>query len=200
MGKKEDNKKKKQDALLDTAFNLFTTKGLHNTSIDDIVREAGIAKGTFYLYFKNKYDLQNKLVSAKAGQVFMKAYRQMQKQHLESFEDQLLYLVDHILNQLSRNKILLAFISKNLSWGVFLESLEKDSETGDSEFLKVYRHIVSLSQKKYRHPEILLYMIIELVNSTCYSVILFGTPVTLEELKPYLHQTIRDMMKAQEIA
>mgnify|MGYP003235089622 CR=1 FL=1 len=63
MGKLELNKKKKKDALFNTAFELFTTKGLTKTTISDIVDQAGVAKGTFYLYFKDKYDIRNKLVS-----------------------------------------------------------------------------------------------------------------------------------------
>ena len=59
MGKLELNKKKKKDALFNTAFELFTTKGLTKTTISDIVDQAGVAKGTFYLYFKDKYDLIN---------------------------------------------------------------------------------------------------------------------------------------------
>ena len=37
MGKLELNKKKKKDALFNTAFELFTTKGLTKTTISDIV-------------------------------------------------------------------------------------------------------------------------------------------------------------------
>ena len=59
MGKLESNKKKKEDALYNTAFELFTTKGTNKTTISDIVEKAGVAKGTFYLYFKDKYDIRN---------------------------------------------------------------------------------------------------------------------------------------------
>ena len=38
MGKLELNKKKKKDALFNTAFELFTTKGLTKTTISDIVQ------------------------------------------------------------------------------------------------------------------------------------------------------------------
>ena len=57
MGKIDNNKKQKEDALLNTAFDLFTKQGIQKTSISDIVNQAGVAKGTFYLYFKDKYDL-----------------------------------------------------------------------------------------------------------------------------------------------
>ena len=63
MGKLELNKKRKKSALYNTAFELFTTKGLAKTTISDIVENAGVAKGTFYLYFKDKYDIRNKLIS-----------------------------------------------------------------------------------------------------------------------------------------
>ena len=61
MGKVDENKKHKREALLNTAYELFTTKGTNATAISDIVRQAGVAKGTFYLYFKDKYDIKNKL-------------------------------------------------------------------------------------------------------------------------------------------
>ena len=77
MGKLDTNKKVKEDSLLNTAFSLFTTKGVSKTSISDIVNNAGVAKGTFYLYFKDKYDIRNKLVSHKSSQLEAKKYRKI---------------------------------------------------------------------------------------------------------------------------
>ena len=74
MGKLELNKKRKKSALYNTAFELFTTKGLAKTTISDIVENAGVAKGTFYLYFKDKYDIRNKLISHNAGELFSEAH------------------------------------------------------------------------------------------------------------------------------
>ena len=65
MGRVEENKKKKKEALFRTAYELFTTKGINSTAISDIVEKAGVAKGTFYLYFKDKYDIKNKLIAHK---------------------------------------------------------------------------------------------------------------------------------------
>ena len=52
MSKVDLNKKEKKNALLQTAFELFTAKGFAMTTISDISSKAGLAKGTFYLYFK----------------------------------------------------------------------------------------------------------------------------------------------------
>ena len=40
--------------LLQIAYKLFITKGYENTSVDDIIEAAGIAKGTYYYYFESK--------------------------------------------------------------------------------------------------------------------------------------------------
>ena len=40
--------------LLEIAYRLFLSKGYENTSVDDIIDEAGIAKGTYYYYFESK--------------------------------------------------------------------------------------------------------------------------------------------------
>lgn len=42
--------------IFSTAKRLFETQGFEQTSVDQIVQEAGIAKGTFYYYFKSKED------------------------------------------------------------------------------------------------------------------------------------------------
>jgi AcrR family transcriptional regulator len=51
------NKNNKEKLILDTAIKLFSTKGYHETKIDDVVNAAKISKGLTYFYFKNKEDL-----------------------------------------------------------------------------------------------------------------------------------------------
>ena len=52
-----EQKNEKESRLLETAFKLFTEKGIKSTSIQEIVDNASVAKGTFYLYFKDKYHI-----------------------------------------------------------------------------------------------------------------------------------------------
>ena len=40
--------------ILDSAVETFSTKGYHQTRVADIIKSAGIARGTFYLYFESK--------------------------------------------------------------------------------------------------------------------------------------------------
>ncbi len=45
---------KRKQELLQIAYRMFIERGYENTSIDDIIAEAGIAKGTYYYYFSSK--------------------------------------------------------------------------------------------------------------------------------------------------
>ncbi len=192
MGKVDKNKELKETSLLKTAFEFFTTKGFSKTSISDIAERAGVAKGTFYLYFKDKYDIRNRLVSHKSSQLFRNAVEELEKSAVKpDFEERIIKIVDNIVNQLNENKSLLTFIAKNLSWGVFKTAITSPKDDDDINFSEVYYSMIEEAPYELRDPEIMLFMIIELVSSTCYSAILYSEPCSLEELKPHLYETIR---------
>lgn len=198
MGKIEQNKQQKKESLLDSAFSLFTSKGIHKTSISDIVEKSGVAKGTFYLYFKDKYDIRNRLISHKASQLFVNAERALARTDITDFVDQMLFIVDHIINQFCENQSLLLFISKNLSWGMFKTSLTTPSDD-DTDFSIIYDKVISQKQYTFKDPEVMLFMIIELASSTCYSSILYSEPVGIEELKPHLYESIRSIIRIHTV-
>jgi AcrR family transcriptional regulator len=47
-------KEQRHQQILDAAFDEFAERGYESTRLDDVAKRAGIAKGTIYLYFKNK--------------------------------------------------------------------------------------------------------------------------------------------------
>ncbi|ANY68877.1 TetR family transcriptional regulator [Paenibacillus sp. BIHB 4019] len=52
----------RKNEILDTAEMLFYTKGYNKTTINDILQEIGIAKGTFYYYFKSKEEVMDAII------------------------------------------------------------------------------------------------------------------------------------------
>lgn len=198
MGKSDLNKKKKREALLNTAFELFTTQGINKTTINNIVESAGVAKGTFYLYFKDKYDIRNKLIAHKAGHIFSVADQALSQTRLTNLEDRIIFLADNIIEQFNADKSLLNFISKNLSWGIFKNELISSGDDNDVDFYNIYT-ILENSPETFKNPEILLFMIVEFVSSTCYSSILYNEPVSIKELKPYIFDAIRQIIKSQRL-
>ncbi len=82
------DKKEKQNKLMEKALKLFTEKGVNNTSIQDIADEAGVGKGTFYLYFKDKYDIRDKVIASCSNKLFH-ALDALNNSYIQNFEDQL---------------------------------------------------------------------------------------------------------------
>ena len=190
MSRVEENKLLKKNNLMNTAFQLFTSQGLAKTSISDIVERAGVAKGTFYLYFKDKYDLHEKLVIHQSEQLFQHALEQSGYQNAETSADKLIAIIDDILYQLQKNPLLLQFINKNLSWGVFRRAINK----WKPDYPAIFEEILGTSPADRKTLEIEVYTILELVGSTCHSVILNSDPVGLDTYLPYLHRSIRAIM------
>ena len=204
MGTKEEKKEKKKKALLDSAYELFTTIGYHKTTILFIATRAGVAKGTFYLYFKDKEDIRDALIVKKSSELLREALDELNSElqaHPQPMAsaDKLIFITDYIITRLSRNLALLRFIAKNLTWGLFINAGKY--RAGDSEILDFHEFIAHMLQDDgialTRDLELSIFTIIELVSSTCYSVILEGEPVTLSEYKPFLYDTIRLIFDAK---
>lgn len=193
MEKSEENKKLKQERLLETAFHLFTEKGVENTSIQEIVDLAGVAKGTFYLYFKDKYDIKNVLITSKSQQLFHDALESLHKNYINDFGDQIIFVINYVIDELIKEPLLLKFISKNLSSGIYNNALK--IEEGENSLYQLFMRGIEENHIQLKNPEITLFMIIELVSSTCFHTILYKEPIKIEEFKPFLYDTIRDMLK-----
>lgn len=55
--RKERERIRRRNEIIDAAEKLFFSKGIENVTMDDIARETELARGTLYLYFKNKDDI-----------------------------------------------------------------------------------------------------------------------------------------------
>jgi TetR/AcrR family transcriptional regulator, transcriptional repressor for nem operon len=77
----------RRNDLLDAAQSLVVEKGVAATTLDDVTRRAGVAKGTFYLYFRSKDDLvaalQQRFGDRMAGRIEAAA------RHAETWADKL---------------------------------------------------------------------------------------------------------------
>ena len=194
---KREKDPEKENRLLESAFKLFTEKGLKETSIQGIVDESNVAKGTFYLYFKDKYELRDILIEKKSKKLFSDAVNALRKNYIKSLDDQIIFIVNYIINELSKNTVLLKFISKNLSWGVYSKTVNKlyqNSENDEDGVYSLFLKGIKEQNIKLKNPDVTLYMIIELVSSTCFNSILYNEPLPIEEYKPFLYDAIRKLM------
>jgi AcrR family transcriptional regulator len=57
----------RREQLLQAALHAFERGGYHGTHVDDVIREAGVARGTFYLHFPSKHAVFSALVDQMLG-------------------------------------------------------------------------------------------------------------------------------------
>jgi len=89
----------KYHRILEAAVKVFAKQGFHKSTIAQIAREAGVADGTIYLYFKNKDDILVQFFEFKTKQVFdrfqeivskgdnaIEKLSQLIRSHLQEFE------------------------------------------------------------------------------------------------------------------
>ncbi len=61
-GKRDLNRRQRVQDLVDAGLNLFLARGIEAVTIDEVAREAGMAKGNFYRYFRDKADLVDAVI------------------------------------------------------------------------------------------------------------------------------------------
>ncbi len=84
--RKEREKEQRKQLILNAAQKLFFSKGLVNTTMDDIAREAELAKGTLYLYFSSKENIQYE-VSVRGSELLNKRMREVIDENLSGLEN-----------------------------------------------------------------------------------------------------------------
>ena len=190
VSKIEVNKLEKEQSLAQAAYELFMEKGIHETSINSIVKRAGVGKGTFYLYFENKYDILEKIILDKTKTILSEAINFTKANTYETFEEEVVSFIDYIIEYLKENKLLLKLMHKNLSWGIYRKAYRDYEEIHEiySMFERGYKvndADITIDEVKKR-----LFMILELTGSVCYSSIVLGEPTDIDEMKETLFNAI----------
>ena len=66
LSRKEQEYRRHRQEILDAALELFSEKGFHNVSMNEVAQKAEFAVGTLYKFFENKEDLYKALVMGQA--------------------------------------------------------------------------------------------------------------------------------------
>src|ERR1700723_2188571 len=77
VGRRERKREQTKQSLIKAAMDLFVAKGYTETTIDDIVATADVAKVTFYYYFKSKEEIVLEYKKNAADESFKRARRML---------------------------------------------------------------------------------------------------------------------------
>lgn len=197
--KRRNKQINKYDRIVESAYQLFLEQGFDQVSIQEIATRAGVAKGTFYLYFQDKERLRECVISQKSNEIFQRALNALHQTDITDFEDQIIFVVDYVTDILAQNREALKLIAKDLSFGFFNQKVSEYFTDEQTDISRILLTAASRSGVQLKNPKILLYMVIELVSSTCFSCILDAEPLEIAVFKPYLFDAIRALIRSQKV-
>ena len=117
MSTVEGKKQEKRRALLDAAYELFLERGTAKTSVEDITSRAKVGKGTFYLYFQDKGAVMQALLGRVSYQLLNDACLAVEQHpELPDFTAQVVFVIDHIIEALRQDVLVLRFLERNFVW------------------------------------------------------------------------------------
>lgn len=189
-----EKKRLKRNKILEAAYELFASKGMHMTPIDEVVKKAGVAKGTFYLYFRDKYELTDQIILHKSTQivrqVLAEVREQGEKECLDAVEQILLFL-DKMISTMAQNRPVLTLLSGKISTVYDLLADE------NSEFRDTAQSLVELMMQIGLTAEQAgkqLYVMLNMFCSVCCDAVLSGSPYSVDELRPEIRRMAQKLL------
>jgi AcrR family transcriptional regulator len=109
--------------ILRTALRVFAEKGYHRTSVSDVVEAAGVARGTFYLYFESKSLIFLALVDELLEHLRSNVSGVDLRPGAAPVDQQLVAIVEHVLRTTEQNRALATIL--------FREAVGLDADVDD---------------------------------------------------------------------
>jgi AcrR family transcriptional regulator len=187
------SKAERRQHILDAARNVFAKRGYHHTTIDDIVAEAGVARGTFYLYFEDKRAVFSDLIDRFNAQITMAIQRIDMAPGAANVADQVRGNIRAMLG--------VALSERAMTKILFTDALGIDSAF-DRKLLTFYDTLVQILTESLREgqalrivadgePRVLAYMTIGALKELLYQAVTLGLA---EESADVLTQQIFDFL------
>ena len=197
MSTVEGKKQEKRRALLDAAYELFLERGAAKTSVEDITSRAKVGKGTFYLYFSDKGAVTQALLARVSYQLLNDACTAAeQTTGLATFSDKMIFVIDHIIESLRRDTLMLRFLERSFVWPG-LDKIEASTEAEPlmSKLLQTIMSSPEMSGRTEREIYQRITALGSMCMSVCYSSILEGKPDNIDAMKPVLYDIIRKALR-----
>jgi len=181
----------KYDKILQAAIEVISEKGLDKTSISDIVKRAGVAQGTFYLYFRSK----NALVPAIAENLLSLSLEKIKERAKTAtdFLSTLEVMIDETYKTTDEYRDVLVLCYSGLAFDYSLE-------TWEAIYLPYYNWFEEVLNEAVRKEEVIKQLNVKWTAKTMINLIenaaeLFyigrEQDVTLEQSKEELFQFLK---------
>lgn len=129
---------------MNAAVRVFAEQGFHQATISQIAREAGVADGTIYLYFKNKKDILSHFFNDTTWQVFDRFRHAVDKQ--ESAEEKLRALIRMHLTEFQKYRDLAVVFQREALLARHVN--EDDIKAITRMYMDILDEIIRIGQKE----------------------------------------------------
>ncbi len=188
--KAEEKRKEKENKITAAAIASFRDKGIEVTSIRDIMNRTDFGLGTFYLYFRDKKDLEQKIVLDIMTELFYDA-----ESTCEGTDPKKRYIsfINYIIDYLMKDPLELELISNNLNWALYAK-IENDDRYKEAEnslqfilnkYSSLFNDELSDSERLF-----VLSLTINIVLTTCESALMEDSILGIEDMKPALYKIV----------
>lgn len=133
----------KRGAILRAATKVFAEKGYFNSKVADIAKEAGIADGTVYLYFKSKDEILHSLFDRAMAEFIEEGKKELAQ--LKTAEEKLRRIAQLHLEKLGADREMAIVFQVELRGST--KFMEEFSAAGFAEYLDIIRQSFEEGQK-----------------------------------------------------
>ncbi|MCI0765942.1 TetR family transcriptional regulator [Bacillus sp. TL12] len=103
----------KKEKIVYAAIEVFQEKGVEKTKISDIVKLAGIAQGTFYLYFPSKLSVMPAIAEVMVAKMIQAVKEKVQNN--EPFSKKVMQVIDAVFDFIEENREIQALMYAGLA-------------------------------------------------------------------------------------
>jgi AcrR family transcriptional regulator len=187
----------KQMKLIESGMKLFATKGYHRTSVQEITSEAGVSKGSFYVYFQSKEEFLLTAYQYFYTQIKNKI-EQVKREHLppkESLAKQITVWLQYIYEH---KDFIILHMKENISVAGSVDDWAKEVKVDSFHWMR--ENIENIYGKQTIKP-ILLDLVIQmegLLQSYTKWKIVDDVNLEVDQVGPFLIRRLDDLVKGMQ--
>src|ERR1044072_1882418 len=132
----------KREAIMRAATKVFARSGYFNAKVADVAREAGVADGTVYLYFKSKEEILRSIFERNTSEAVSAGREELAK--IEDPREKLRGIARHHLERLGGDRLLSIVFQVDLRGTT--KFMEEFSAAGLAEYLGLIREVFEEGQ------------------------------------------------------
>lgn len=179
----------KKKRIEECAMRLFLEKGIDETSINDIVKEVHLAKGTFYTYFKDKSALINEIIVKKNIHIVHELIEKSREESISQEENWATLFLRTMIAFYKENPYTLRLMQRSFRFAESRELVLKELQQSNYHFDAFIKEFYCQGDAD-RDTWNRFLLLMEITGIVCFHAIFYQQPDDIEHIEPLLRQIL----------